>query len=822
MNNIIAFSKKHSSKIMKSIFIASIVLFTIIPLIVLLFQISSSDVSFVVNDNRFWLSVKNSAIYSFVSAIICTILSTMMAFLLHRANFKHKNVFVVFMTLPLLIPSLSIGLGIKTLFGKNGFLDMLFGFDKLNLGFCSLILCSVIALFPTTFMIMYDSMKYEDSKIYEASDSLGISRVSSFFHLTLPYLKTSMLYSFVVAFSVIFSDYGIPMETAGLVQTLPIYLYKATMSSFEYGRASICALFMLIPAVLSFISNLFINNNTQIDSRISQIKSSKHFDILSIFILSVFSLFLMIPEISFVVLAFVKQFPNDMTFTFSNFISAFNSSYSLSIVEYVKNSVVLAFFTALLGTAFSYVLAYFSTRSKGLLSKMIEALSTMSLSIPGLVLGLCYIFAFSWSKGFFYNTALILVVVNITHMLGSPYLMAKNALLKQNKNFESVGESLGISKLKIFAKVLIPNSIPTILSMFSYFFVNSMTTVTAVLFLCTYANQPLAVLITVYDKSLDYNMQAVVSFLILAINIVAKFGLQYISSLLEKKMTDNEHTNASLSKDEFIAMTEGNANHRIVRKLEKKGLMKDNCITDKGLKILEQYKVKKVIILAAGFGERLVPVTIDTPKPMVKVNGVRMIETILKQCRDAGIDDITIVVGYKSEQFKKLKKDYHSINFVKNDFFNTQNNISSLYAVKDKLDRCYICEADLLLKDKNLIRKYEYETCFLGFYSEKSDDWCAKLKHGIIKTFKIGGKKVWQTCGISYWNLEEGNKLKASLEKTYNSPGGKECIWDMAAFGKYGKNNIKVGIRQVTSSSITEIDNYSELCELDKSYLNYK
>ena len=199
-----------------------------------------------------------------------------------------------------------------------------------------------------------------------------------------------------------------------------------------------------------------------------------------------------------------------------------------------------------------------------------------------------------------------------------------------------------------------------------------------------------------------------------------------------------------------------------------------------------------------------------------------MIETILRQCVDAGIDDITIVVGYKSEQFKKLKKDYPSINFVKNDFFNTQNNISSLYAVKDKLDRCYICEADLLLKDKNLIRKYEYETCFLGFYSEKSDDWCAKLKHGIIKTFKIGGKKVWQTCGISYWNLEEGNKLKASLEKTYNSPGGKECIWDMAAFGKYGKNNIKVGIRQVTSSSITEIDNYSELCKLYKSYLNYK
>lgn len=530
----------------------------------------------------------------------------------------------------------------------------------------------------------------------------------------------------------------------------------------------------------------------------------------------------MIPEISFVVLAFVKQFPNDMTFTFSNFISAFNSSYSLSIIEYVKNSIVLAFFTALLGTAFSYVLAYFSTRSKGVLSKTIEALSTMSLSIPGLVLGLCYIFTFSWSKGFFYNTTLILVIVNITHMLGSPYLMAKNALLKQNKNFESVGESLGISKLKIFAKVLVPNSIPTILSMFSYFFVNSMTTVTAVLFLCTYANQPLAVLITVYDKSLDYNMQAVVSFLILTINIVAKFGLQYISSLLEKKMTDNEHTNTSLSKDEFIALTEGNANHRIVRKLEKKGLMKDNCITDKGLKILEQYKVKKVIILAAGFGERLVPVTIDTPKPMVKVNGVRMIETILKQCKDAGIDDITIVVGYKSEQFKELKKDYPSINFVKNDFFNTQNNISSLYAVKDKLDRCYICEADLLLKDKNLIRKYEYETCFLGFYSEKSDDWCAKLKHGIIKTFKIGGKKVWQTCGISYWNLEEGNKLKASLEKTYNSPGGKECIWDMAAFGKYGKNNIKVGIRQVTSSSITEIDNYSELCKLDKSYLNYK
>lgn len=822
MNNILTLAKKNSTNFLKIVFIASIVLFTIIPLIVLFFQITSSDLSFIISDDKFWLSVGNSALYSFVSAMICTILSTLLAFLLHRSNFKHKNIFAILMTIPLLIPSLSIGLGIKTLFGKNGFLDMLFGFDNIELGFGSLILCSVIALFPTTFMIVYDSMKYEDSKIYEASDSLGISRLSSFFHLTLPYLKTSMLYSFIVAFSVIFSDYGIPMETAGLVKTLPMYLYKATMSSFEYGRASICAVFMLIPAVLSFISNLFINNNTQNDSRISQIKSGKLFDTISIIILSLFSLFLMIPEISFVILAFVKQFPNDMTFTLENFINAFGSSYSLSIIDYIVNSLLLAFFTSLLGTVFSYILAYLSTRSKGVLSKAIEALSTMSLSIPGLVLGLCYIFAFSWSKGFFYNTTLILVIVNVTHMLGSPYLMAKNALLKQNKNFEDVGESLGINKLKIFARVLVPNSIPTIVSMFSYFFVNSMTTVTAVLFLCTYANQPLAVLITVYDKSLNYNMQAVVSFMILLVNIVVKFGFLGLSSFLERKMSNKDDDNQSLTKDEFDVLVEHKDNPKAIKKLEKKGLLKSGQATELGMKILEQYRVKKVIILAAGFGERLVPVTINTPKPLVKVNGIRMIETVLKQCKKAEINDITVVVGYKAEQFECLKENYPDIKLIRNDNFNTQNNISSLYAAKDEIDRCYICEADLLLKDNNLIRKYEYETCFLGFYSEKSEDWCAKLRNGIIKTFKIGGKNVWQTCGISYWNLEEANRLRVSLEKTYNSPGGKECIWDMAAFGKYGKHNIRVGIRQVNNNSITEIDNYSELCKLDKSYINYQ
>ncbi len=779
----------------KTFCILCMLLISIIPLFSMITKITSNDFSYVINDKNFVLSLSNSAVYSFISATIVVMLSVIAAYLLNRSNIKHKSILIFALTLPLLIPSLSIGLGIKCLFGVNGFLDKLFHIKDLSLGFPSLILCSTIALFPTSFMIIYDALQYEDKSVYDASDTLGIPKLSSFFKITLPYLKVAILYAFIVSFSIIFSDYGIPMETAGMVKTLPMYLYESTVSSFEYGRASICAICMLIPSIASFIINLLTSNS---NSTIKQhyFKASKTFNIVSMIVLSLISLMLFVPEISFSTLAFVKSFPNNMTITLQHFVDAFSTSYSLSLVKYIKNSLILATLTGLFGTIFAYILAYFSTRFNDKLSKIIDFIAIMSLAIPGMVLGICYIFTFAKTKGWFYNTMTILIVVNIAHMMGSAYVIAKNCLLKQNKDYEMSAKSLGISNFSLFCKVLVPNSKSTFVSMFSYFFVNSMTTVTAILFLSSYLNQPLSVMITIYDRTLNYEMQATISVMILVINIFAKMILTFVSKLFDKQKEISQMNRQEFN--ELISQTE---------------------LNDKQKQQLSQYKVKRAIILAAGFGTRLVPVTLKTPKPLVSVNGETIVESLIKSLRKHNIEDITIVVGYKKEQFDYLI-DKYNVKLIENPEYNTANNISSLYVARHLIDRCYICEADLLINNFDVIQEYEYETCYLGFYCKSTDDWCAKLKNGKIKSLKIGGEDCYQTCGISYWSFEQSMLLKNSLEKLYTSRGGKENIWDNAAFGQFSKG-IKVGIRPIEKQDVIEIDTFEELCRLDKSYKTF-
>ena len=303
-----------------------------------------------------------------------------------------------------------------------------------------------------------------------------------------------------------------------------------------------------------------------------------------------------------------------------------------------------------------------------------------------------------------------------------------------------------------------------------------MTTVTAVLFLSTYLNQPLSVLITYYDKSLNYEMQAVISVCILLINIICKALFDVTAKLLQRE-----------------------------KKVEIK-----NC----------KNEVKRAIVLAAGFGSRMQPLTFTTPKPLIKVNGKPIIETLLDKLVEAGIDDIILVVGYKAEQFKYLSKKYHC-RLILNDKFNTENNISSLYVAREYLDRCYICEADLLLDaSTNVFCKYEDHTCFLGFHCLTSDDWCATYdKSNKIKTFGIGSnKECVQTCGISYWSYDDAKQLRKNLEELYASNGGKESIWDMAAFSAKYKKTIDVYIRQIDRFSIIECDSIQDLAKIDKSY----
>jgi len=243
-------------------------------------------------------------------------------------------------------------------------------------------------------------------------------------------------------------------------------------------------------------------------------------------------------------------------------------------------------------------------------------------------------------------------------------------------------------------------------------------------------------------------------------------------------------------------------------------------ITPAGLEALEPYRVKRAVILAAGFGSRMVPVTLDMPKPLVKVNGTRIIDTVLDALIAQGITDITLVRGYKKEMFDQLLTKYPNLKLVDNDIYNQTNNISSTLAVLDQLDECYICEADLMISNPAIIEKYQYATNYLGSYSLESDDWNFELQDGRAVNYKKGGRYCFNAYGISYWSKADSAKLRADLQKCWNQEGGHDIFWEFVPLHVL-KDEYNVEIRQCQKSDIIEIDNFYELYQLDPSYLGY-
>ena len=284
--------------------------------------------------------------------------------------------------------------------------------------------------------------------------------------------------------------------------------------------------------------------------------------------------------------------------------------------------------------------------------------------------------------------------------------------------------------------------------------------------------------------------------------------------------TLSEH-NKQLSQRELGKITNysiGTIN-KTMKELTEARYVKQGMITDEGLMALEPYRVQRAIFIAAGFGTRMIPITLNTPKPLVRVHGIRIIDRLIDACLEAGINEIYIVRGYLSELFDQLLYKYPMVKFLENPVYNEANNISSALVARYMLSNAYVFEADLLISNPKIIKKYHYRSNFLGIKKERSDDWIVRVKDGVIYEETVGaeGNNVYQMVGISYWDEEAGHKLSQDIQDIYQSPGGKERYWEQVPL-VYRKEHYKVEIRECQDEDIVEIDTYKELKAIDKSY----
>ena len=257
--------------------------------------------------------------------------------------------------------------------------------------------------------------------------------------------------------------------------------------------------------------------------------------------------------------------------------------------------------------------------------------------------------------------------------------------------------------------------------------------------------------------------------------------------------------------------------NRVMQELTELQYVTEGEITGAGISALEPYRAKRAIFIAAGFGSRLVPLTFNTPKPLVRVHGQRIIDGLIDACLDAGINEIYIVRGYLAEQFDQLLYKYPMIRFLENPVYNEANNISSAMVARYMLSNAYVFEADLLISNPKIITKYHYTSDFLAIKKDRTDDWCFIVKDGVIVEEKVGGLDCWQMVGISYWNEEDGHKLSDDIKMTYEQPGGKERYWEQVPL-VFCKKHYKVEVRECRENDIIEIDTFRELKAIDKTY----
>lgn len=517
-----------SSKLLVGVVFAVLVIF---PLLRMFFYIDGESLHKILTNDIFFQAAKNSLVSGLIATMITLVIAYMLAMCVERSGIRLQGVWNTLLILPMLIPSISHGMGLIVLFGNNGLLTRFFKLDGNIYGMWGIVTGSVMYAFPVAFLMIKDILKYENQAPYKAADVLGIPRWRQFTGITFPYLRKPLISVIFAVFTMVVTDYGVPLMVGGKFTTIPVLMYQEVIGQLDFGRGAVYGVVLLIPAVIAFLFDLFNKDkgNTAFVIQKFTDKKNKIFRVAAYIFCGLVSLCVLFPIVSFVLLGFANNYPIDLSFTVKNVLKALN----MDAGSYLINSIVIAALVSMLGVVISFVTAYFTARMKSMSSKLLHLIAITSAAIPGIVLGLSYVITFKGS--FVYGTIMILVMVNMMHFISSPYLMMYNSLSKINGNLEAVGKTLGIGRLRMIKDVFIPQSAATICEMAGYFFVNCMMTISAVSFLATTDNKPVALMINQFEAQTQLECAAVVSLAILLVNLIFKLIIYWFKKSLSGK-----------------------------------------------------------------------------------------------------------------------------------------------------------------------------------------------------------------------------------------------------------------------------------------------
>jgi len=436
-------------------------------------------------------STRNTLTFALLTTAVTVPLAFVFAYAIQRSCIPFKGIWRNLAMIPILAPSLLAAISFIYLFGNQGafkFMLQWFGLTSIY-GMPGMVLAMTFASFPHAVMILMAALALSDARLYEAADALGTSERRKFFTITLPGAKYGLISACMVVFTMAVSEFGVPKVIGGNTSVLAVDIYKQVIGQQNFSMGAVVGLVLLLPAVVAYVIDNLMQRRQQalLTARSVPYQASPSAlrdGLLLVFVVMVAALLLLVVGMA----AFgsvVKFWPYNLSLTLSHYTYGFEEA---GIEHAYRNSLVMAAWCAVLGAAITFAGAYWLEKTRGadLVRPLIRFQAMLPMAVPGMVLGIGYILFFNLPTNplnFLYGTMAILVLSTIVHFYSSSHLTAVTALKQIDSEFESVSASLKVPFYKTFWRVTVPVCLPSILDIGRYYFVNAMTTISAVVFL---------------------------------------------------------------------------------------------------------------------------------------------------------------------------------------------------------------------------------------------------------------------------------------------------------------------------------------------------
>lgn len=488
-------------------------------------------------------SLWNSIWVSGLVTFIVVPLAFVFAYALTRSCMPGKTIFRAISLIPLLAPSLLSAISLIYWFGNQGVLKdamQAVGIDQIY-GAPGVVLAECFAVFPHVLMILVTALTLADARLYEAADALGTSSQRKFFTITLPGAKYGLISAALVSFTLVMTDFGIPKVIGGNFNMMATDIFKLVIGQQDFSRGSVVALLLLSPAVLSFGVDRYVSarQTAMLSARAVALtpKPDARHDLLMMSFCT-FIACLMLAMLGMAIFAsFASFWPYNLAPSLVH--------YKLGLIDGdvgqgFINSLKMASGTAVFGTLLVFVTAYLLEKTKGmnLVRAPLHLLAVIPMAVPGLVLGLGYIFFFNMPSNplhGMYQSMTLLTLCTIVHFYTTGHLTATTALKSLDAEFESVSASLKVPFYKTFWRVTLPICTPAMVDIARYFFINAMTTISAVVFLYSPENKVAAIAILNLDEAGDIGAAAAMAVLIALISACATVFFAWLGWVVDKR-----------------------------------------------------------------------------------------------------------------------------------------------------------------------------------------------------------------------------------------------------------------------------------------------